>query len=637
MTSAIRHRGPDGHGARLFCDQADGVVALGHRRLAIIDLSDAGLQPMANEDESVWITFNGEIYNYRELRHRLIGAGHRFRSESDTEVLVHLYEDLGAELVKELVGMFAFAILDLRSRRLLLARDHLGIKPLYYSNEGGTFTFGSELKAILAARAQTPDVNWQGLYDYFTYLYFPAPETAFENIHQLPPAHTLTFDLRTRKQEVARYWRPRQLEEVSRQSREDVEAALTSMLEKSVERELVSDVPIGLFLSGGIDSAVLAGLATRAGTKPRTFTVDFAGRETKYYSESALASSTSKFLGTDHHELTVDALDPFQMLELIDHFDQPFGNPTFYLQWLISRESREQMTVALSGAGGDELFAGYPRYRATQLHRMIKYAPQPVLRLANGAVNLLRDSHRTMRLRRVRELLSGLNHDPLTSFANWTYYLNEEDKAALLHMPGGVRTESSERHLRRYFEQSQFRGGNRFLDVDLQTFLVDNLLEYTDRMSMAVSMEVRVPLLEPAFVEFALNVPFKWKLNRRGSKEIMRESFRDFLSPEVREAGKRGFNLPLGIWMRDSLDQYFVASQDSNHPLRDSLGGDIGSTWRDDGILDWDCIDRMRSEHRTGRQDLSHELFSIVVFDVWWRKYITGTLPISQWSAAGRD
>lgn len=635
MTAAIRHRGPDGHGKRLFCHDPQGVVGLGHRRLAIIDLSDAGLQPMTNEDGTVWIVFNGEIYNFRELRQRLLAAGHQFRSGTDTEVLVHLYEERGADLVKDLVGMFAFAILDRRKRELLLARDHIGIKPLLYSQEGDEFTFGSEIKALLAARDRSPGVNWQGVYDYFTYLYVPSPDTAFEAIKQLPPGHTLTYSLDRREYRIERYWKPRRLEEVSRAPQQETQAALVSLLEKSVERELVSDVPLGIFLSGGIDSAVIAGLAKRAGVNARTFTVDFPSPDLQYYSERDLAASTSRFLATDHHELSVEALDPFQMLALVDHFDQPFGNPTFYLQWLICRKSREQMTVALSGAGGDELFAGYPRYRATQLGRGLHWIPRPLLSLAARSLSLLKDSHRTMRLRRVREFLAGLDTDPVLEFTNWTYYLTGAEKDELLRR--GAPWQSSERYLRRFYEASEFAGGNRFLETDIHSFLVDNLLEYTDRMSMAVSMEVRVPLLEPDFVEFALNVPFEWKLNRHGSKRIMRDSFSSFLSADVKQGAKRGFNLPLGLWMKESLDEYFVASQSRDHPLRSSLGADIGATWREHGILEWATIDRMRREHRAGRQDLSHELFSVVVFDVWWRKYVSETLPISEWSAGAEN
>lgn len=635
MTNALRHRGPDGCDVRVFVPEGSSTAAaLGHRRLAILDLSDAGLQPMSNEDESVWVVFNGEIYNYRQLRADLLRKGHQFRSGTDSEVLVHLYEDFGPDFITQLTGMFAFAIFDVKAQRIVLARDQLGIKPLYYSLLPDGLAFGSEIKALLAARSDTPCVNWQAIYDYFTYLYVPGPATAFEGIEQLPPAHTLVYDLRCNQHQLARYWQVRRLEEVERAPREQIEEALYSSLVTSVSQELVSDVPLGLFLSGGIDSSILAGVARQGGVTPRTFTVAFSNSESRYYSEADVAVETSRFLGTEHRQLDVDSVDPFEMLGLVDHFDEPFGNPTFYLQWLIAGRAREHITVALNGAGGDELFAGYPRYRAAQLSRLLHHVPESVLRVGRRALDLARDDHRTMRLRRVREFFDGLDADPVREFANWTYFMNGPEKAELLQESTSS-LESSERYLRRYYDETPVAGDNRLLHIDVQSFLADNLLVYTDRMSMAVGMEVRVPLLEPAFVEYALNIPYRWKLSLGSSKWIFRHAFRQFLTPSVRKGAKRGFNAPLALWIRDELDEYFSASEQSNHPLMDVLGEDIGATWKNDAILNWNYIDQMRREHRDGRKDLSYELFSVIVFDVWWRKYITGSLPITRWTAVG--
>lgn len=622
MTDVLRHRGPDGGGVRVFgADRLSTLVGLGHRRLAIIDLSDAGLQPMSNEDGTVWVVFNGEIYNFAEIRAGLLSRGHRFHSTTDTEVLVHLYEELGADLVTRLNGMFAFAVLDLRERRLVLARDHIGVKPLYYSITADGLSFGSEIKAVLAASKRPPAVNWQAIYDYFTYLYVPGPSTAFEGIEQLPPAHVLVYDLARRTHTTNRYWNVRRLPEVERASKGDIQEALHQALMSAVQRELVSDVPLGIFLSGGIDSSALAGLAKKAGVTPRTYTVDFTNPDSRYYSESVVAEETSRFLGTDHQTLAVDRVDPFEMLRLIGHFDQPFGNPTFYLQWLIAQCSREHITVALSGAGGDELFAGYPRYRAAQLSRVFHRMPAHWLTVGRRSLDLLRDNHRTMRLRRMREFIDGLNADPILEMANWTYYMTSEDKAALMGSSGdATRWTSSEHYVRRLYTESPFDGGNRLLHVDVQSFLVENLLAYTDRMSMAVGMEVRVPMLEPQFVELALNVPFRWKLGYGRSKRIMRAAFDAYLTPTVRRGSKRGFNAPLGRWIREDLDEYFVASELPAHPLRATLGEDVGVTWSADGVLSKKTIDAMRHEHRAGLQDWSHELFAVIAFDVWSRQ-----------------
>ena len=637
MTAAIKHRGPDGSGARAFgADQLSCAVALGHRRLSIIDLSDAGLQPMRNEDGTIWVVFNGEIYNFQALRDDLLTRGHTFHSATDTEVLVHLYEDLGPSFVDKLNGIFAFAILDCRTRRILLARDHIGVKPLYYSASADGLAFGSEIKALLAARKDRPGVNWQAIYDYFTFLYIPGPQTAFEGIEQLPPAHTLLYDFESRRCTLTPYWHVDR-SDIARAAKADVEEVLYSKVLGAVQRELVSDVPLGVFLSGGIDSAALTGLASESGVRPRTFTVDFSSPDLRYYSEARLARATSQFLNTDHHQLDVASSDPIEMLGLLEFFDQPFGNPTFYLQWLIARCSREHMTVALSGAGGDELFAGYPRYRAAQLSPFFHAIPRFFIRAGRRVFDLFKDSHRTMRLRRVREFLDGLDDDPVHEFAHWTYYMTAEEKAQLFARETEQAWDRSERHLQRYFEESPFEGGNRLLHVDVRSFLVDNLLEYTDRMSMAVGMEVRVPLLEPDIVAYALNVPFGWKLGARFSKIIERDAFQKFLTPEVRQGAKRGFNAPLGMWMRGALDEYFVASRRDSHPLKDMLGSDIGASWGNEGVLNWSYIETLRRAHRDGRQDVSYELFAVIAFDVWWRKYVAGTLAIEHWSTTDSD
>lgn len=633
MTQAIKHRGPDGAGIKSFgADELGVPVALGHRRLAIIDLSDAGLQPMCNEDETIWIVFNGEIYNFQELRHQLQANGHVFKSATDSEVILHLFEECGPQVVQKLVGMFAFAILDKRTRTLVLARDQLGIKPLYYEITDRGLRFGSEIKALLSANNERPSPNWQAIYDYFTFLYVPTPSTAFEGIQQLPPAHVLVYDIEQRTHRISEYWKIGQFADLSNLTTRQLEERLFEELGAAVHRELVSDVPLGIFLSGGIDSSVLAGLAARAGVQPRTFTVDFSTPETRYYSEARAAEETSRYLATEHRTLTVNAVNPIEMLGLIDYFDQPFGNPTFYLQWLISKHAREHITVALNGAGGDELFGGYPRYRAASLARMVGTIPGFIRRGAERSLSLLRDTNRSMALRRAREFLSGIDGDPVRQFTNWTYYLTTEEKQHLLRNQS-AQWQSSDHYLRQFYNDSPFRDGNRLLHVDLRSFLVDNLLEYTDRMSMANGMEIRVPMLEPDFVSCAMSVPFHHKLRRGRSKIVLRDAFAQYLTPTVREGAKRGFNAPLGLWMRGELDQYFVASQADKHPLKDVLGDDIGAAWRDDQILNWRYINEMRAQHRAGRQDLSHELFSVIVFDVWWRKYMTGTLAIEHWSS----
>lgn len=633
MTRSLRHRGPDGERTHIFKPEPGSCsVAFGHTRLAIIDLSDAALQPLANEDETIWVEVNGEIYNFRELRSQLEQRGHRFRSHSDSEVVVHLYEEEGPACVEHLNGMFALALFDVKAQTLLLARDPLGIKPLYYSSRNGNLLFGSEIKALLAADLLPVEVNWQAAYDYLTYLYVPCPQTMFQHIQQLEPAHHLLFDARTERIHTESYWRIRNLPEIHSARPSELRARARNLVTDSVRRQLISDVPIGVFLSGGIDSSIVAGLARREDASLQSYTVVFEGEEFAAYNEQEASRAASRHLGTKHTELKVPRAAPEQLLALVEYFDQPFGNPTSYLMHQICKVARNNITVALCGAGGDELYAGYPRYRAAALAGRLRWIPRRLLRLGSTALGIWRDSFRTMRLRRARKFLEGLSEDPVTQFVRWTYFLPERAKQRLLRVgdasmggsnDGLASFAPSERVLRGMLERSDLTDpSNRYLHTDVQTFLLDNVLEYTDKMSMAVPLEVRVPLLDHRFVEFSLNVPFSQKLNGSRTKILLREAFADLLAPEVAHAAKRGFNAPLALWMSRTLDSYFESSSQS----RTLWGEDAGETWRT-GIFDADFIRDLREEHKRGERDNSYTLFAIIMFDVWWRKYLKSSLP----------
>ena len=612
MTDVMAYRGPDDRGVRYFPEER---VGFGHRRLSIIDLSPAGHQPMSNDDETIWITFNGEIYNFKELRADLEKQRHRFKSKSDTEVIIRLYEQHGSECLKQLNGIFALAILDRRQKKLLLARDHFGIKPLYYHYSQGKLAFASEIKGILASGIYTPDINWQGLYDYFTYLYVPCPQTIFRDIQQLPPAHLLELDLKTNEIELRRYWQLSQHEINGNGFATDYDEAkwqLRELLSGSVRRQMISDVPLGVFLSGGVDSPILTGLMAQASSQPvKTFTVVFQGKNVEFYNEEKQARIAAERFATEHHEIPVDISQPMEMLELIDHFDQPFGNPTFYLMYLISKAARTGVTVALCGAGGDELFAGYPRYRAIELAKWAHIVPQPARAGALRLMGTMVDDYSSAGLRRARQFLDGLDRDFAQEFVNWTYFLKEEQKQSLLAQPtrnGGFLR--SARIVDELLKQSNGEEpGNRALAVDVQTFLPDNVLEYTDKMSMAVSLEVRVPYLDYRVVEHALSTPFRYKLRSGKSKLILKDTFDDLLPQENAAAPKKGFNFPLAVWMRDYFDSYFDSHMDESYV-------------REQGILNWDYIQALRKQHRTGKSDNSYPLFSLIMFDKWYRKYM---------------
>jgi asparagine synthase (glutamine-hydrolysing) len=403
-----------------------------------------------------------------------------------------------------------------------------------------------------------------------------------------------------------------------------------------VTRPPVSDVPLGVFLSGGIDSTIIAGLAKAAKTDIQTYTLTLPGEEYRFYNEAEKGRATSRHLGTEHFELPLDRPELSDILNLVEFSDQPFANPTSYLMHALSKKAREHITVALCGAGGDELFAGYPRSSAVRLAKRLGWVPRPFLQFGRKFLGLLRDSHRNPYLRRARKFLAGLDSDFLLQYSNWTYFLNETQKHRLLFGGFGGQTRRdglrpSVEILRLAFDQCFLsEPDNCVLHMDLKTFLADNVLEYTDRMSMATGLEVRVPLLDCGFVEIGLNTPFAYKIRNGRTKAILVDTFAEFFTPEVRNAPKRGFNAPLGQWMGRLFDEYFEASDKPSHPLQKKLGEDVGSAWRD-GILDFNFIQHLRAEHQQGREDRSHELFACMVFDVWWRKYIRKTQPLVHW------
>jgi asparagine synthase (glutamine-hydrolysing) len=609
MTSSLAHRGPDDHGVARFLHYG---LDLGHRRLSIIDVSPRGRQPMFDDTGRLSITFNGEIYNYRELKNELAPELHHFKTETDTEVILHVYREHGIAGFSRLNGMFAFALLDRELERLFLVRDQLGVKPLYYTDENGRLIFGSEIKAILASNQYQPEIDWQSASDFFSFLYVPAPQTIFRGIRQLPPAHFLEYDLKKRCiVRMEEYWRVDS--EVSRN-----EALLTGELRElmadAVKKQMVSDVPLGAFLSGGIDSNIIVGLmAQNSGRPVETFTVVFDEPGMDYYDERHEARRISERFGTSHRELRIDLSQPEEMLDLVDYFDQPFGNATLYLTYLLSRETRRSVTVALSGAGGDELFGGYPRYRAVQAARWLQLIPKPLAKAGLSVLSHWPDDFLDRKLHRVRALLDGLDRDPARQYLRWVYYFDEDKKSQLFKREMG--SLSSHRVLAEHLARlpESWDEGNRFSFLDVKTFLPDNLLEYSDRMSMASSLELRVPYLDPRVVELAFRIPFGMKLRGGESKSILRRAFADLIPEENLRIPKKGFNVPLGVWMRTKLDRFF-----EERMPRSYVEGE--------GIFSYDFLQQLREQHRRGERDNAYELFAVLMFDTWYRKYITQTL-----------
>lgn len=603
----LKHRGPDDSG--VIC--LDNKVLLGTRRLAVIDLSPLGHQPMSNESKTVWITYNGEIYNFQKVRAELEKKRYKFKSKSDTEVILHLYEEKGESCLNDLNGMFAFAIYDKQKQKLFLVRDRLGIKPLYYTLQNNNFVFASEIKAILATNLTKKEINCQAIYDYFSFLFVPCPETAFNSIKQIPPAHFLSLDLKSMNFKLQQYWTPVQ-DKPFQESYDDLQSELKFLLNDSVKSQLVSDVPIGMFLSGGIDSSILATLASNNSSSGlKTYTTIFKGNNFKLYDESQAARKISKLIGSEHAEIEIDNPSPEAVLDLITCFDQPFANPTFYLSYLISKATKKHVTVALSGVGGDELFGGYPRYKVLPYTKFLRIFPEVFNKLFTGTTNLIPESATSHFPRRIKLLARGIGVPLAEQYLRWSYYLSDDEKKSLLE-PTFSRNAlliKSTNIISSYLSRISFSDIlNRIQYVDLNTFLLDNLLEYTDKTSMAHGLEIRVPYLDHRIVELSFKIPQKYKIHGKKSKYILKESFKDLLPEEVLNSPKKGFCAPISIWINEHFDYYFDDLLTSDYVKKQ-------------GIINWDTIQLLRKQHKMKIRDNSMELFGIIMFDAWHRKY----------------
>ncbi|HXE53739.1 MAG TPA: asparagine synthase (glutamine-hydrolyzing), partial [Tepidisphaeraceae bacterium] len=614
MSDALAHRGPDDAGSLALPEHR---LFWAHRRLSILDLSPAGHQPMRHPDVPAWIVFNGEIYNFRELRRNLERDGLRFRTRTDTEVLLQGLARHGMDFVRRLNGIFAFAWTDLRQNKLWLVRDAFGVKPLYYWNAPGGVLFASEIKAILASGLYTPAPDQQACLDFFTYLCAPQGATMFRGIQQVPPAHWLEFRFDGTLESAQRYWR---VDRAATQGNptgdppQEQAARVRQLLSESVRRQMVSDVPLGIFLGGGIDSAVLTGLmAQEAGGTVETFTVGFRGPGALFHDESERAAAVARHFGTRHHHRVVNLDDPWDLLRQGEWFDQPFGNPTAFLLHRIAELARSRVKVALCGAGGDELFGGYHRYRAMYVTRRLSpYLPLRLLRRAPRWIAWWPDAHRSPALRRVREFFAGLDSDPVRQFMHWSYYLDEQEKRKLL--APWLQTGQflpSDRWVRGLLATMHSDPDNRWLQTDLECFLVDDILEYTDRATMALALETRTPFLDCDLASYAIRLPFRRKMRGRNSKIVLKQAFADLLPPGFAATRKRGFNAPLALWMLGPLDRYFDRFM-GIQPVQEQ------------GIFDWDYLQILRAEHRRGSHDHAAVLFAVISFDLWHRRHFRG-------------
>ncbi len=604
MADVIRHRGPDQEG--LFCDES---VSLGHRRLSIIDLSDHGRQPMANEDGSVRLVFNGEIYNFQDLREELIKRGHVFGSRSDTEVIIHAYEEYGTEAVHKLRGMFAFALWDSKKRMLWLTRDRIGIKPLYYYHEGSKLVFGSEIKSILEDRSIPRQVNHQALYDYLGFEFVPAPETMFRNIQKLPAGHQLIWQ--DGRAEVKPYWDLNMAPRPNVSFDEGVEA-LRYHLDSCVKSHLVSDVPLGVFLSGGLDSSALVAMMRRHISGPlRTFTI---GYEDKSFSEVEYAKIVADAFGTEHHVLMIDDMKPEYVEKALWHLDEPMTDLSTVPLMLVCRKAREFITVCLSGEGGDESFAGYDRFKASQLNQYFSFIPAPVRRYVVGSlVNALPDQHQKKgAVNMLKRFVEGANLPADGHHLRWQYFSGMEQDLKLFST--GFREKAvfdRFRLIRNHMARCNATDRvNREVYLDMRFMMTDSVLMKVDKMSMASSLEIRVPLIDHVFVEYMGGLPGSWKLRRMMTKYIFRSALKGILPDSIVYRGKQGYSLPVKHLLRGQLKDYMVGLLNESPVIRENMNRDH--------------INTLIAEHLAMKHNHNHVLWALMNVAIWHNKFLKG-------------
>ena len=607
MTRAIVHRGPDEEGIYI-----DGPVGLGSRRLSIIDLV-GGRQPIANEDESMWIVFNGEIYNYRELRTYLLRRGHRFRTSTDTETILHLYEEFGVECVQHLDGIFGFAIWDARRQEIVLARDRMGIKPLYYTQQGRRLIFGSELKAVLAGPGIERDIDPISLNEYLAYEYVPSPRTILRDIYRLEAGHILCYSARGLG--IQRYWNVSLARGESRPPVHwrDQAAGLYDTLKRTVQRELVSDVPVGVLLSGGLDSSTIAALMVQL--YPGTVDSFSIGFEEASFDESNHARTVAEHLGTRHNELILTSKMVAQMVPTITEFlDEPFGDSSLIPTYFLSLFARGYVKVVLGGDGGDELLAGYPTLVA---HRLIEFyervvphgvrsylAPRLLERIPVSFNNISLDF-------RLRRLLAGRGVPLQARHHRWLGSFVNEEREQLLQ--DWIQPVLRDTYAQAYVHARECDARlplNQILYDDMKMYLEGDILFKVDRASMAASLEVRVPFLNREMVRFASDLPIGLKLHGLTPKYLLKKSVSHILPREIIHRRKKGFNMPVAHWLAGELRELVldVFSQDAIERQ---------------GLFSYGYVKRLLDEHFAHRRDNRKLLWTLLVFQLWYNKYIS--------------
>lgn len=606
MTNTLLHRGPDEEG--YFVDTEAGI-AFGHRRLSIIDLK-TGHQPLSNEDQSIWVILNGEIYNFLELRRELEAKGHQFVTNSDTEVMVHAYESFGTDCVKHFRGMFAFALWDKNEKKLFLARDRVGKKPLVYTRlSDGTFLFASELQALLRHKDVSREINLEAVHHFLSYTYIPAPLTIFKGIFKIPPGHLLTYD--GKNIQVQPYWQLHYYPKIQISEEEAIERIL-ELLRESVKIRLISEVPLGAFLSGGIDSSAVVALMSEFSDGPvKTFSIGF---EEEDFDELKYARKVSELFGTDHHEFIVKPRALEILPTLVKHYGEPYADSSAIPTYYVSKITREYVTVALNGDGGDELFAGYDRHLGFKFSSYLDKTPNLLREILISPIRVfLPDSmNPRSKLRRMKRFLQSISLSPIERYFRWISVFREEDKQSLY----------SEDFKEQLGEVSSiallvpFFNANNPLDpvdsplnADTHTYLPYDLLVKVDITSMANSLEARSPFLDHILMEFGARLPSNFKLHGRISKYLLKKAFDNRLPHENLYRRKMGFGVPITKWFRGDMKDF----------LSENL---LSETCLKRGYFKPEKIHELVYSHIEGKQDYSFQLWTLLMFELWHREFI---------------
>lgn len=627
MCDVLAHRGPDDEGVVLFkkdkffefkkplpnhFDQNGFIAGLGHRRLSIIDLSEAAHQPMSNENGTIWIVYNGEIYNYREIRNKLESKGHLFKSRSDTEVIIHAYEEWGIECLKYFRGMFAFGLWDNRVKKLFLARDRFGKKPLVYSHKNGRFTFASELKALIQVPWIERKINPSSIHYFLTYQYIPSPESIFEEIKKLPPAHYLLYDSNGNIK-IERYWELKfnSYEKLKDNNKKYCEIIKTN-LEEAVKYRLISDVPLGAFLSGGIDSSLIVGTMAQNGGPPvKTFSIGF---EEEDFDELDFARVVSKHFGTDHHEFIVRPNAIEILPKLVWHYNEPFADSSAIPTYYVAKMTSDYVKVVLTGDAGDENFAGYPRYLRSKYVLWFTKLPETLRKdILNYILRTFSNlPWRQRTINRLNDFIRTLSSHQGENYVEQIRVFDEKEKKQIYskeYLNQVINIDAKEYLITKFEEPDIKNPLERLLYLDMMTYLPEDLLVKVDIATMAHSLEARIPFLDHIFIEKIAQIPFEYKLRGLKLKFILKKAFSDFLPETILKRKKMGFGVPISKWLRKELKDYMFEILLDNRMI-------------ERGYFKRDGIKKLLDDHISMRYDNSAKIWALLFLEVWFRVFM---------------